>query len=220
MEKNAMPRWVFLAILVTTSTAHCPAQAQHGAPHGHAVPPHGHAAPPSRTDAAAAYAPFEALLGEWEVAPEGGQPMAVERFRWALEGSYIWYGVSLLGPQGERPHFEGMLVWNGVERSLETLVSLESPGGVVLERGTLAVTPSGTFVRDITAYYSEGAGVPGGGKAGPAGAKVRFRQTFRPTSPDRMLTSTLRESEDGWVPTFPGFERMVMTRRRAAGAGR
>lgn len=214
-----MIRPALLALLVTISIGHCPAHAQH-APHGHAAPPPGHAAPPSPTDTATPYAPFEALLGEWDVAPEGGRPMAVERFRWGLGGSYIWYGVSLLGAQGEHPHFEGMLVWNGVERALETMVSLQSASGTILERGTLAVTPSGTFVRDVTAFYSPGAGIPGGGVAGAEGARVRFRQTFRPTAPGRMLSSTLRESADGWVPTFPGMERMVMTRRGGTGAGR
>src|SRR5688500_13795931 len=202
MTRTSLSAVLTAAIFVAVTGA----RAQHGAPHGHAAPPHGHAAPPVPSGPATPYAPFETLLGEWDVAPEGGQPMAVERFRWGLGGSYIWYGVSLLGPQGEQPHFEGMLVWNGVERTLDTLVSLHSPGGVVLERGTLAVTPNGTFVRDITAYYSEGAGVPGGEEAGPGGATVRFRQTFRTMAPGRMLTSTLCESKEGWVPTFPGFE--------------
>jgi hypothetical protein len=204
-----------LAVALVTHCASPTARAQHGA-HGHGHPP---APPPG--EQSRPYAPFEPLLGEWEVAPEGGRPMAIERFRWGLHGSYIWYGTSLLAAGGgEQPHFEGMLVWNGVDETLDTLVSLHSPAGTILERGTLEVTPGGTFVRDVTAYYSAGAGMPGGGKAGPEGATVRFRQTFRPTAPGRMISSTLRETEEGWVPTFPGMERMVMTRRAAPGAGR
>jgi hypothetical protein len=201
------------AALLALVPLHCAHAQHHPAPHGHP--------PPRQGDAGRPYAPFEALLGEWEVAPEGGRPMAVQRYRWGLDGAYIWYGTSLLGAHGgEQPHFEGMLVWNGVDRALDTLVSLHSPSGTVLERGTLTVTPSGTFVRDVVAYYSPGAGVPGAGPAGPQGATVRFRQTLRPVAPGRMMSSTLRESEEGWVPTFPGMDRMVMTRRGAAGAGR
>ena len=51
--------------------------------------------------------------------------------------------------------------------------------------------------------------------ASPAGATARFRQTFQPDGPDRIKTRVLRETKDGWVATFPGSDRLVMTRRKS-----
>jgi hypothetical protein len=114
----------------------------------------------------------------------------------------------------ERPHFEGLLMWNGVHRNLDMLLSLDLEGGRVQEQGTVSITPDGTVVRDITAYYSEGAGmVTTGRRAGPDGGVARFRQTFKAQSADRVVTSLLRESGDGWAPTFPGSDHLVMIRR-------
>jgi hypothetical protein len=50
--------------------------------------------------------------------------------------------------------------------------------------------------------------------AGADGATARFRQTFQPDGPDRIKTRVLRETKDGWVATFPGSDRLVMTRRK------
>jgi hypothetical protein len=126
----------------------------------------------------------------------------------------MWYSASLLMGGAERPHFEGMLMWNGVRRNLDMLLSLDLEGGRVQEQGTVSIAPDGTVVRDITAYYSEGVGmITTGRRAGPEGATARFRQTFKAQSADRVLTALLRESGDAWVPTFPGSDHLVMIRR-------
>jgi hypothetical protein len=49
--------------------------------------------------------------------------------------------------------------------------------------------------------------------AGPDGATAHFRQTFRATGEKTIVTSVLRETDKGWAATFPGSDRMVMTRR-------
>jgi hypothetical protein len=153
------------------------------------------------------YAPYAFLIGEWNVSPADGAAMGVARFRFAAEGAYIWHSMSFLSGGVEQLHYEGMLAWNGVHRNLDMLISLD--GGSVTELGTVSVQEDGTVVREITAYSaappsSSGAGQPGVG---------HFRQTFRAAGSDRILTAVLRQTADGWVPTFPGSDRLVMTRR-------
>jgi hypothetical protein len=164
------------------------------------------------------YAPYAFLIGEWQVEPEAGGPaQTVVRFRWGPGRSYIWYSASLIIGGAERPHFEGMLVWNGVHQNLDMLLSLDLEGGRVQEQGTVSITADATVVREITAYYSEGIGMlTTGRRAGPEGGTARFRQTFKAQSTDRVLTSLLRESADGWRPTFPGSDRLAMIRREQA----
>jgi hypothetical protein len=122
-------------------------------------------------------------------------------FRWGPSKSYIWFATSLLAGGKEEPHFEGLLMWNGERRDLDMLVALDLNGAGAQEQGTFSVRPDGTAVREITSI-------------GPNGAKGKFRQTFEPLGPDRMRTSVMRRTPEGWVATFPGSDRMVMTRRR------
>lgn len=162
------------------------------------------------------YMPYAFLIGEWDVAPEaGGPPAAVARFRWGPNRSYIWYSVSNLVKGDEHPHFEGIFMWNGVNKNLDMLVMLDLAGGRVQEQGTVFVGPDGTVVRDMIAVYSEGARLPPDfdSVAGPKGSKAHFRQTFAKAGPDRVLTALTLETRAGWVPTFPGSDRLAMTRR-------
>jgi hypothetical protein len=161
------------------------------------------------------YASYEFLIGTWEISPAaGGPPLARALFRWGPNRSYIWYAGSLLEKGEEVPHFEGLLVWNGVRKNLDMLLSLDLEGGYVQEQGTMSVETGGKIVREITAIYSEGSRPIGQPVAGSSGAKARFRQTFQATGPDRILTTVMREAESGWVATFPGSDRLVMTRRQ------
>lgn len=163
------------------------------------------------------YARYRFLIGNWDVAPEkGGPPMARAVFRWGPNQSYIWYSGSFFVKGAEVPHFEGLLVWNGVRKNLDMLLSLDLNGGRVQEQGTMFVDANGTVVRDITAFYSEGATPIGQPVTGPAGSKARFRQTFRPAGSNRVLTQVLREVGNGWVATFPGSDHLVMIRRSKA----
>lgn len=161
------------------------------------------------------YAPYAFLVGEWEVTPAGSRlPQAVTRFKWGPGESYLMLETSLIIDGKEEPHFEGMLIWNGVRKNLDMLLALDLEGGRVQEQGVVFVEPDGTVVRDITAYYSEGVRRMGDTEAvGPEGATAKFRQTFESTGPDTILTSLMRQTERGWVATFPGSDRAVMTRR-------
>jgi hypothetical protein len=160
------------------------------------------------------YAPYEFLIGEWDIGAEAGGP-AVARalFRWGPGNSYIWYAGSLLVNGVEEPHFEGLLVWNGVRRNLDMLLSLDLHGGRTQEQGIVSIDADGRVVREITAIYSEGARPIGQPPAPPQGATARFRQTFRKVGPDRIATEVLRDAGGRWVATFPGSDRLVMTRR-------
>jgi hypothetical protein len=161
--------------------------------------------PPS---AAPHYAPYAFLIGEWNVSPAEGAAVGVARFRFAGEEAYIWHSMSFLAGGAERLHYEGMLTWNGVHRNLDMLISLD--GGRATELGTLSLQEDGTVVREITAYAAAPpAASTGGGEPGVG----HFRQTFRAAGADRVLTAVLRRTADGWVPTFPGSDRLVMTRR-------
>ena len=165
------------------------------------------------------YAGYESLIGEWEVTPAaGGAPVAIERFSWGPGNSYIWFAVSVAAGRGMEPHFEGMLVWNGVNRNLDMLLVLDLAGGRVQESGTFSITQEG-FLRDIMATYSEGTRPTAtSAPAGPEGLRVAFRQTFERLGPDRMRTRLQRREGGTWVPTFPGSDNLIMTRRRSDAA--
>ena len=161
------------------------------------------------------YAPYEILLGEWNISPEAGGPaVAIQRVKWGPNKSYLWCSASLLVDGVEQPHFEGILAWDGVHKNLAVLLSVDLQYGLAEEQGTLSVEADGTLVRDITAVYSEGVKPIGRASVGPDGATDHFRQTFKAAGPDRIVTAVLRESEHGWVATFPGSDHLVMTRRR------
>lgn len=147
------------------------------------------------------YAPYEFLVGEWNVAREGARPMMVMRFRWGLNRSYIWHAAALLKPEGEEPHFEGVLMWNGKNKNLDMLLMLDlSERAGAQEQGSLSLEPDGTVVRNITATRADG-------------STGRFRQTYRRLADGKVETTVMRETPQGWVPTFPGSERLIMTRR-------
>ena len=160
------------------------------------------------------YAPYAFLIGEWDVTPEGGtQPMAVTRFTWGRGGAYILMSTSLVVQGREKPHFEGMLMWNGVHKYLDMLVALDLRAGLIQEQGRMFRQEDGVVVREIAAYYSEGARTPDGAVVGAKGASARFRQTFKAMGQDKIQTSLLRKTADGWQATFPGSDKAVMKRR-------
>lgn len=163
------------------------------------------------------YTPYRFLIGKWDIAPEsGGAPIARALFRWGPNQSYIWYRGSLLVKGVEVPHFEGLLLWNGVRKNLDMLLALDLDGGLVQEQGVMSIESDGTVVREITAFYSEGTRPIGQPMAGTGGAKARFRQTFRAAGSNRILTTVMRQLGKGWVATFPGSDRLVMTRQPGA----
>jgi hypothetical protein len=158
------------------------------------------------------FAPYEFLLGEWNVASEtGGPPVAVQRVRWGPNHSYLWLAGSLLINGKEEPHFEGVLVWNGMHKNLDMLLSVDLRHGLAEEQGTVSVQPDGTVVREVHAVFSEGVHPLGRPVVGPGGAPGHFRQTFKLIEHGKIATSVMRESDTGWVPTFPGSDHLVMT---------
>jgi hypothetical protein len=164
-------------------------------------------AAPAAVSASSPYAPYAFLIGAWDVAPENGPAFAVTRFTWGPNQSYIWFSTSLLENGREAPHFEGMLMWNGMRRNLDMLVALDLNGGRAQEQGTVSIDAEGVVVRDHISISSDSPGRPAG--------TAHFRQTFKAVGPDRLLTSILRETDKGWVANFPGGDRAVMTRRAA-----
>lgn len=158
------------------------------------------------------YAPYEFMIGEWAIQEEGAPPAAVTRLKWGPNRSYIWISTDLLIGGKEMPHYEGMLVWNGVRKNLDMLLTLDPAGGRVQEQGTVSIAADGTVVRTITAYYSHGVTAPDGSKVGPAGLAVPFEQRFRLAAPGRIETSMMRRTATGWVPTFPGSDQVWMVR--------
>jgi hypothetical protein len=169
------------------------------------------AAPPPADQAQ--YAPYKFLIGTWDVSPEtGGAPVAKLRFRWGPNHTYIWYAQSLLMNGQEHPHFEGMLMWNGVHKNLDMLLAVDLQYGLAQEEGTFAIQADGSIVREITTYYSPGTQPLGESPVGPGGELGHFRQTYKPVSADKVLTTVMHETKAGWVPTFPGSDHLAMTR--------
>jgi len=110
------------------------------------------------------------------------------------------------------------LVWNGVHKNLDMLLTMDLKSGRAQEQGTFNVASDGTIVREITGVFSEGVAPIGEAKVGPEGVSKHFRQTYKPDGTDKLLTSVMRETNDGsWVATFPGSERLVMKRRKTNG---
>jgi len=180
------------------------------------VVPEGHVHPRAAAAPAApgVYAPYAFLIGEWDLAAEpGGPALGRATLRWGPERSYIWYASSLLEDGKLVPHFEGILVWNGVRKDLDMLISMDLHGGRVQEKGSVSVEPDGSVVRDITATYSERVQPLGLPPAGPEWTTAHFRQTFRAAGPNRVLTAALREEAGKWVPSFPGSDHLAMERR-------
>src|SRR5690606_12338978 len=107
----------------------------------------------------------------WDVSPEdGGNPLGVISFRWGPHQSYIWAAQSLLGPDGsEHPHFEGMLMWNGVRKNLDMLLAIDLTYGRAQEQGSVSMQPDGSIVREIVSYFSEGEQTMDGRVVGPEG---------------------------------------------------
>jgi hypothetical protein len=166
------------------------------------------------------YAPYEFLIGTWNVAPaSGGRPFAVSYFKWGPNKSYIWYSTNTIDEAGkEVPHFEGILAYNGVRKNLDMLVELALGGsipGSIDETGTVSVQADGTVLRDITATYAEGARPRRSEVAGSNGWTGHYHHTFRADGPTRVLMGMTVETDQGWAPTFPGSDQVVMTRRSA-----
>ena len=158
--------------------------------------------PAAATDAAspAAYATLGPLIGEWDVGPEGAPAAFIERFSWGTGRAYVWLSVVLIqGSGNEHLHFEGPIVWNAASQRYDYLFVVE-PGSLVQEKGEIYAIDGGVIVRDVLLTAADG-------------STSRFRQTFHALDGSSMETSLMRQTTEGWVPTFPRSERLIMKRR-------
>lgn len=147
-----------------------------------------------------AYATLAPLIGQWNVGPEGGATAFIQRFTWGPKEAYVWAQVVLVLASGEEHlHFEGPILWNAATRRYDYLFAVE-PGSMVQEQGEIYATADGDIVRDVVLTAADG-------------AASRFRQTFRDVGGGRFVTTLMRQTADGWTPTFPGSDRLIMTRR-------
>lgn len=161
-------------------------------------------------------APYEFIIGEWDIHEEGAPPAAISRAKWGPNGSSIWIEADLLMGGKQVPHYAGLLLWNGVRGDLDMLLNLDPVGGKVNERGRVWVDQDGVVIRDVIATYAPGVGGPDGKKVGPGGAEFVFQQKYKAVAPDKIETSMMRQTAGGWVATFPGSESILMTRRGAS----
>jgi len=204
--KTKMQLSALLACFIALSAL--PAAAQHHPTPGAAVT--GHA---ERHGARVPTHLYDALVGEWDVyAADGDESLMVIRAKWGPGHSYLSYEGSFLAGAGEQPHFAGIFVWNGISRKMDMLLSADMERGLMQESGTLVTEDGVTFERTVLATYSEGAQSMTG-RVGAAGATAHFRQTYRFLSADTIETATMRKTDNGWVPTFPGSDALVMKRR-------
>ena len=90
---------------------------------------------------------------------------------------------------------------------------MDLKSGRAQEQGTFSIAADGTVVREVTGIFSEGVTPIGEPRVGAAGATGHFRETYKSENANTLITSVMRETKQGWVATFPGSERMVMTRR-------
>ena len=163
-----------------------------------------HVSPAAATDP---YAPYAFIVGDWAVSKaSGGAPFVTLKARWATNHAYILYGAYI----AEHPHFEGMLMWNGVHHNLDTLIATDMDHGLAQEAGTMTIV-DGTAVSQSIASYSAGVSA-GGSPAGPNGNSNRTRQTMKPIDADHIALSFEVETRDGWKPMVPGGDHLLMTR--------
>jgi hypothetical protein len=147
------------------------------------------------------YRAFENLIGDWDTGPENAPASIVQRFSWGPNRSYIWYRTSMVDAKGaERLHFEGPMVWNAATGGLDYLFVVE-PGSLMQEQGDVRVQTDGSIVREVKLTGSDG-------------TQNRFRQTFRLYDAESGVTSLMRQTATGWVPNFPGSDKLHMKRRR------
>jgi hypothetical protein len=160
----------------------------------------GSSSPPSQSlGGSSVYASYDWLVGDWY--GKGGPGVLRENITYGPGRGYIKFSIftaaSESGPQ--HLHFEGIAVWNAKTRMLDYLFAVE-PGSGVQENGTFRAEADNSIVREVQLID-------------PKGNVGTFRQTFTRTGQDSAVTTLFRKAETGWVPTFPGSEKIELTRR-------
>jgi len=153
------------------------------------------------------YAPYSFLIGDWDVATAANaRPFVRLKYHWAPNRAYIECGAYI----GDAPHFEGMMMWNGVRHQLDVLLATDMKHGLAQESGTAAIE-GGAFVQNTLATYSAGVGADEH-VAGVNGSTQRMREIMRPVDANHIALSFEVETSTGWKPVMPGADHLVMTR--------
>jgi hypothetical protein len=137
------------------------------------------------------YAPYEFLIGDWYSKLAGQEMMIHQQFKWGPGKSYIVYASYLVLPgKPEQLHFEGMMVWDGKTKALDFLFAVQ-PGSGAQEKGTVAVQPDGSILREVAMTTYDG-------------DIGHFRQTFHKSDVGKVVTSMMEQTAAGWKLEPPG----------------
>jgi hypothetical protein len=118
---------------------------------------------------------------------------------WGTGRAYVWLSVAFMQGSVTNTCTSRPIVMNAASQRYDYLFVVE-PGSLVQEKGEIYAIDGGVIVRDVLLTAADG-------------STSRFRQTFRALDGSRMETSLMRQTTDGWVPTFPRSERLIMKRR-------
>jgi hypothetical protein len=142
---------------------------------------------------ASPYAPYDWLIGDWYGRVESGSIR--ELITYGPNRSYIRFSA-FTSPTGDPQHlhFEGIALWNAKTKRLDYLFAVE-PGSGVQESGTYRIEADGLIVREVEL-------IDAAGKVG--------------TGSDSAVTTVMRKTSTGWEPTFPGGDKIELTRRAAS----
>ena len=150
---------------------------------------------PPAAAAESPYAPYDWLIGDWS-----SKSGLRELISYGPNRSYIKFSAFIATKSNpQRLHFEGIALWNARTRRLDYLFAVE-PGSGIQENGTYRVEADGEIIREVELIDATG-------KSGT------FRQTFRRTGTNSAITTVMRQTATGWEPTFPGGERIELSRR-------
>lgn len=153
------------------------------------------------------YNRYSFLIGDWDVSDaKGGRPFVTLKYHWGPNHAYILSGAYIAGT----PHYEGMMMWNGVHHNLDVLLATDMQHGLAQESGSV-IFRDGAVIQLTTASYSEGVSA-GGPVAGPNGATQRTRQTMHSIDADHVALSVEVETPTGWKPMMAGGDHLLMTR--------
>ena len=146
----------------------------------------------------AANAPVEWLIGDWASLEDGNRLR--QNLSWGPHRSYIKFSTYMQQPgKPEALHFDGIAIWNGGSKAFDYLFAVE-PGSGLQEKGTIRAESDGSVVREVEL-------------TGPEGKAAQFRQVFRSTGKGKAVTSLMRRTASGWEPSFPGSDKIEMTRQ-------
>ena len=155
-----------------------------------------------------AFEPLAWLVGEWqaEFHPREGLAAPTMAFAWGDDNrSFLRMTGTTPTPDGLRPEYESMVVWDPTQSKHVFLGVYRNSGGRVTEDGEIELLPDGAVRLHMNVHYPEGstAAFSDGRAAGPEGHTLHFRRTLHRAGPD-AIRGTFRIQRDGeWVDPHP-----------------